>query len=81
MPSQLFALNKADFLKGAVVAVISGFILPILLILQSPDFQLNAVVWHQLLVIGMNGAVSGFAAYITKNLFTDENGKVFGKIG
>lgn len=77
----MFSINSKDVLKGLVVAVISGMVLPLLAIFQSPGFDLSTINWHQLLTIAADGALAGFASYLTKNFFSDEQGKVLGKIG
>lgn len=79
--SEIYKLNSSDFKKGLVMAVIGGFILPVLAALQTPNFDLFTVNWYAVLNLAINGAVSAFATYLAKNLFTDTEGKFLGKIG
>ena len=81
MNSQLFSLNLNDFQKGLVVAVLSGLALPILAALRTPGFDVLHADWHQILVVGLNGAVAGLVAYLAKNFLSDSQGKVLGRIG
>ena len=61
----MLKLNLRDFLRGALMAIL----VPVIYIIQT---SLNAGVltfnWKQ---IGI-AAVSGFVAYLAKNLFTDD---------
>lgn len=79
--SGLFKLDLNDFLKGLVVAVLSGCALPILAILQTPNFDIHTVSWHAVWVLAENGAVAGFASYIIKNFFSNDQGQVLGRVG
>lgn len=79
MQSNLFNLNGADFRKGLIMAVLSGFALPILALIQSPSFSFSNVDWHGVIVLAINGAAVGFGSYIMKNLFSDSQGKVLGR--
>ena len=79
--SKIFKLGAKDFSKAAITAIIAGFTLPILAAMQSPEFSIFAANWNELLSLAANGAVVGFASYLIKNFFSDESGKVFGRIG
>lgn len=84
MNNSLFLkLNSADFRKGLITAVFVGVALPVLALLQSaiqdPAFSIFALNWHQIFVIAVNGAVSGFFGYLSKNLLTDSNGDFLGR--
>lgn len=81
MNSSFFKLNGKDLAKGAVMALIGGFVLPILAAFQNPDFSIFTADWSVLLRLAENGAVIGFSSYIIKNLFSTEDGKVLGVIG
>ena len=81
MNSTIFKLDWNDVSKGLVVAVLTGFLLPIAAAIQSPDFNLLTADWHSIVSLAMNGAFVGFVSYITKNFLSDEDGKVFGAIG
>lgn len=79
--SGMWTLNLKDLARGAVVAILTGILLPLAAAVQTPGFELANVNWHQVLILAINGAVVGFAGYLTKNLASDSEGKVFGKIG
>lgn len=81
MNSGIFKLDLKDVAKGAVTALLAGFTLPILAMVQTPGFDIFAANWHQVGVIAINGAVAGFVAYIVKNFFSTSDGKVLGSIG
>lgn len=79
--SKLFRLDSSDWIKGLVVAIISGFLLPIFAIIQTPDFNIANADWHGVFVLAINGALTGLVAYLSKNFLSDSEGKVLGKIG
>lgn len=61
----MFKLKLRDFIKGAIMAVL----VPVLYIIQSSVETGNMVFnWRQ--IIG--AAISGFVAYLLKNLLTDD---------
>lgn len=78
--SKMFSLSKNDVVRGLVMAVITGFALPILIAIQTPEFNIATVAWQDLLNAGLNGAVLGFTTYIFKNFFSSEDGKFGGVI-
>ncbi len=79
--SNLFNLNWSDVLKGLVMAVLGGVVLPVLAVLQTPGFDISHANWHAIFILAINGGIAAFAAYIVKNLLSDSNGKVLGAIG
>lgn len=79
--SKLFNLNWGDIGKGIVMAVIGGAVLPILAVLQTPDFSFATANWGVILTLAENGAAAAFASYLMKNLFSDKEGKFLGKVG
>jgi len=79
--SELFKLNSSDFVKGIVMAAIVGFLLPVAAAVQTPNFSIMTVDWHQVLVLAINGAIVGGIGYLVKNFLSDNQGKVFGRIG
>lgn len=78
--TNLFRLGQNDLIKGLVMAVLAGFLTPFIVAIQSPDFSIFAANWEQLLGLAQNGAVIGLVSYLVKNFFSDDSGKVFGKI-
>lgn len=77
--SPLFKLNGRDLLKGAVVAVVSA-------ILAALGVLVNCVSACAPLISEANGkyilgvAFTAFISYLAKNLATDDQGKVLGKL-
>lgn len=81
MNSNIFRLDWKDVAKGAIMALLGGVALPVLAAIQTPGFDIFQANWNSILVLAANGGVAAFAAYILKNLFSDDQGRVFGKIG
>lgn len=65
-------LNWRDLVKGLVVAVVAGFLISIK---QALDTGANV----DFKIIGLS-ALSTLIAYLLKNVFTNEDNKLFGKI-
>ena len=80
-PSGMFSLNLSDWEKALCMAVLGGFALPVLAAIQSPGFSVTTVNWEGVLILAANGALVAGATYLVKNYFSDESGRVFGKIG
>jgi len=72
MTSGLFELNLNDLVKGLVVAVIAA----VLTYFTQPTLDLNTIDWAYLVRISLTTAM----AYLGKNLISDSDGKVLGKI-
>lgn len=81
MTSNLFQLNSKDFLKGLVMAVLTGVLLPVAAAIQTPGFDLATANWNAILQLAINGAGVGFLSYIGKNFFSDESGRFMGRVG
>lgn len=63
--SKKFSLNKQDFLKGLVLAVLISAITVIQESLNSGSLFLN---WRTILIASLSGAL----AYLVKNFFTND---------
>ncbi len=74
-------LTSGDFMRGVVMAVLSGVLLPLSAAIQTPGFSIDTANWHAILVLAANGAIIGFVGYIIKNLATNDQGKVLGTLG
>lgn len=70
-------LNKNDFIKTGVVVVLAAFVGSFQQALTDHGLSFSQYDWSHI----FNVAWGAGAAYISKNLFTTSNGKVFGKIG
>lgn len=79
--SKMFTLNVSDFLKALVMAVLSGAVLPVAVMLQTPGFNILQANWQAVGSIALTGALTGFVGYLVKNFFSDSSGKVLGAIG
>ncbi len=79
--SNMFTINAKDIGKGLIVAILTGAFLPLSLIIQEPSFNIATANWDIIFSVAMNGAVVGLVSYLTKNFFSDSEGRVFGKIG
>lgn len=66
MKSSLFTLNKSDFVKGLVIAVLTGIITAAYTSVQDGSFKFD---WKAISIT----AISAAFAYITKNLLTNSN--------
>jgi len=66
--SKLFELNKKDFLKGFIMAILVPAVLIIQQSLDSGSLVLN---WKAILMASISGAL----AYLMKNFFTTEEAK------
>ncbi len=70
-------LNFSDLGKGLVVAVLGAVFSVLAQGLNAPGFDFATFDWGEVLKL----AISTAFAYLVKNVLSDENGKVFGKIG
>lgn len=80
MNSEMFHLNLNDFAKGAVTAVISAVVMSLAGIMSNGFDVFNAD-WHAILNLAINSAIAAFLGYMGKNLLSDSDGRVLGKIG
>lgn len=77
MNSNFLKLNIQDLSRGLVVAVLAAIFTSLALMLNSPDFSFATFEYGEVLRIAIITALS----YLSKNLLSDESGKVLGKIG
>ena len=75
--SGFLKLNFSDISKGLVVAVAIVVLGGLQQMVTAHGFDFASYDWSSLFDL----AWKAFVAYLSKNLLTDENGKVFGKIG
>ena len=76
----LYKLQSNDFLKGAVVAIFTGFIFSVVGFFQQPGFDIFAADWNTILSSAVNAGVAAFVGYLSKQFVTDADGKIMGKI-
>lgn len=72
MNSTLFNLNTQDFIKGLVVAVASSVVTILYSTLESGSLSFD---WKQIGIVALTSAIG----YLMKNLFTNQEGKLFKK--
>lgn len=80
MFSEMFTLNSGDIARGAVTATFAGSFIVMAGVVLSSGFDLFTADWVSIGKMSANAGFASFVGYIMKNLFTDENGKMFGKI-
>lgn len=78
--SKLVSLNLRNLVDAAVWAALVGAALPVIAAFNTPDFSIFNANWSAILNLAINGALVGFVLSVGKNLFTDEDRKLFGKI-
>ena len=75
--SGFLKLNLKDFIKGLIVAVVSGVFTFLAQALSVQGFDFTSFDWSQIIRI----AIVCFMSYTAKNLMSDSEGKVLGKWG
>jgi len=77
MFSDFLKLNKGDFIRGLIIAVLAPTLTLLASAFNDPSFALDSLDWFGLIKIAL---ASGFS-YLIKNLLTDHKGKILGHIG
>jgi hypothetical protein len=77
MNSAFFKWSSNDLLRGLVVAVLGAIFAWLAQAFNAPGFDFATFQWDELLKV----AFGAFVAYMSKNLLSTSDGKVFGKIG
>lgn len=73
----MFTLKLGDVVRGAAVAILTGMWLAIVG-LFTQDFDVFSADWAAIGRLAVNGGFFAFAGYISKNLLTAPNGRLFG---
>jgi hypothetical protein len=73
--SELFNFNVKDFVKGAVVAILSAVVATLQSIITQKGFNLTSTDGWFIASV----AVTAFLGYLLKNFLSDVDGKVLGK--
>ena len=71
--SGIFELNWRDLIKGLILSVLTAVLTYIYQILQSGNLTIG---WNQVALV----SITALLGYLIKNLATDTNGKLLGKI-
>ena len=77
MKSTLMKLNTNDFIRGLVVAVLAVVLGSLQQALTEHGIDVASYDWSSILNLAITAAV----AYLSKNLLSDEQGKVLGAVG
>ena len=73
----MFTLNPGDVLRGFAVAILTGAWLSIAgLFVQG--FDVFSADWASIGKVAVNGGFFALVGYISKNLLTASNGRLFG---
>lgn len=75
--SDMLKLDTKDFIKGLAVAVLAAVFTTLAQWLNAPGFDFATFNWSELLKI----SIAATAAYLGKNLLSDDKGKIMGSIG
>ena len=67
-------------MRGAVTAVFAAVIMVVVGYVSQPDFNVFSADWGGILAQAVNAAIVSFVAYLSKNLLTASNGKIFGTL-
>lgn len=82
--SRLLRLNLSDLKKGLITGVASSIVIGVVVamagIVQQPNFDILTVDWASVGHIAVNAGFAAFVGYIGKNLLTDSQGKVLGRL-
>lgn len=76
MASEFLKLNSKDFVRGLAVAVGAAVFSQLASWFNVPGFDIATADWSELIRIGVGAAIG----YLSKNLLTDDRGRLFGKI-
>ncbi len=73
----MFTINLGDVIRGVAVAVFTGAWLAIAGLFVM-GFDVFSADWVYIGKLAVNGGFFALAGYISKNLLTASNGKIFG---
>lgn len=76
--SEMFILNKGDYVRGAVTAAFAGSFVAVGGVVLQTGFDAFSANWAEIGMLAVNAGFASFFGYLMKNFFTDENGKMFG---
>lgn len=71
------SLNKNDFVRGLIVAILAAVVAKLGEVLNVPGFDFVQYDWTTLVSVAVTAAL----AYLAKNFGSDNSGKFAGKIG
>lgn len=74
--SELFKLDKKDFIRGLIVATLTGVLTAVLKVLENKGLMIS---WDDLQAVLSSALIAGIG-YLIKNFITDSEQKLGGKI-
>lgn len=81
MNSAIGKLTQNDVIKSAALAVFSSLVVTLGAIVTQPNFDAFTVDWGATFHLIVNVSISAFVGDLMRRFSTDQNGKLFGKIG
>ena len=80
MNTPMGTINYQDAIKSALTAAIASVALVIYNLVAGEAFDLFAVDWITVLKTIVNTGIAAFVGDIGRRIFTDQNGKLFGRL-
>ena len=74
--SNLYNLDKNDFIRGLITAVFAGIVWSIGSAVNQAGFDVFSANWGMILGSAFNAGIAAFMGYLSKNFLTGEDGKV-----
>jgi len=74
MRSELFKLNKRDFIRGLLFAVLTAMFGVIYGVVMPGDFYFTWAFWQPVLITAVKSGVQAFFGYLMLNVFSNSNG-------
>ena len=78
--ADLYKIGSSDVIKGAITAVFAAVITVLYGIVAQEHFDLFNADWSSILKMVINSSFGAFVGYMSKNFFSDTQGKFLGKI-
>lgn len=76
----MFSFNTGDVLRGAVTAIFTGALFVVAGVVLQTGFDAFTADWVSIGKAAVNAGLASFVGYLMKNFFTDDSGRMFGKI-
>lgn len=79
--SQLFTFSRRDVVRSSMTAIFAGVVMALAGVVSQGNFDIFTADWVGIMHIALNAAAAAFVGSLSKRYVSDQNGKVFGKIG
>ena len=76
----MFTLRSGDIVRGAVTAIFTGVLFVVAGAVLSTGFDAFTADWVTIGKSAVNAGLASFVGYLMKNFFTDDSGRMFGKL-